>query len=50
MFYLVQSIRYGFLGQSDVSIWLALGVTASLAVPAYLWSQWLFSSGRRLKD
>jgi ABC-2 type transport system permease protein len=50
MFYLVQSIRYGFLGTSDVSIWLALGVTAALAVPAFLWSHWLFATGRRLKD
>jgi ABC-2 type transport system permease protein len=50
MFYLVQSVRYGFLGTSDVSVWLALGVTASLAVPAFLWSHWLFATGRRLKD
>ncbi len=49
LFYLVQAIRFGFLGESDVSIWLALGVTAALAVPAYLWAQWLFSSGRKLK-
>jgi ABC-2 type transport system permease protein len=49
VFYLVQGIRYGFLGESDVSVWLSLGVTAALAVPAYLWAQWLFSSGRKLK-
>ncbi len=49
LFYLVQAMRYGFLGTSDVSIWLALGVTAALALPAYLWAQWLFSTGRRLK-
>jgi ABC-2 type transport system permease protein len=49
MFYLVQSIRYGFLGTSDVSVWLALGVTAALAVPAFLWSHWLFATGRKLK-
>jgi ABC-2 type transport system permease protein len=49
MFYLVQSIRYGFLGVSDVSVWLALGVTAALAVPAFLWSHWLFATGRKLK-
>jgi ABC-2 type transport system permease protein len=50
MFYLVQSVRYGFLGTSDVSIWLALGVTASLAIPAFLWSHWLFATGRKLKS
>jgi ABC-2 type transport system permease protein len=49
VFYLVQAIRFGFLGESDVSIWLALGVTAALAIPAYLWAQWLFTSGRKLK-
>lgn len=49
LFYLVNAIRYGFLGTSDVSVALSLGVTAALAIPTYLWAQWLFSSGRRLK-
>jgi ABC-2 type transport system permease protein len=49
LFYLVDSVRFGFLGESDVSIWLSLAVTAALAVPAYLWAQYLFSSGKRLK-
>ena len=26
-------VRYGFLGTSDVSVWLSLGVTAALALP-----------------
>src|SRR4051794_29156 len=50
LFYLVNGVRFGFLGHSDVSVWLSLGVTAALAIPAYLWAQWLFTSGRRLKD
>jgi ABC-2 type transport system permease protein len=49
LFYLVNAVRFGFLGESDVSVWLSLGVTAALAIPAYLWAQYLFSSGRRLK-
>ena len=49
LFYLVQAVRFGFLGTSDVSIWLALGVTGALAIPAYLWAQWLFTTGRKLK-
>lgn len=49
IFYMVQAMRYGLLGESDVSIWLSLGVTAALAIPAYLWAQWLFTSGRKLK-
>ena len=50
IFYLVNAVRYGFLAESDVSVWLSLGVTAALAVPVYGWSQWLFTTGRRLKD
>jgi ABC-2 type transport system permease protein len=49
VFYLVNAVRYGFLGTSDASVWLCLGVTAALAIPTYLWSQWLFTSGRKLK-
>ncbi|HEX2416449.1 MAG TPA: ABC transporter permease, partial [Thermoleophilaceae bacterium] len=49
VFYLVNAVRFGFLGESDVSFWLSLGVTAALAIPAFLWAQYLFSSGKRLK-
>ena len=49
VFYLVNGVRFGFLGESDVSVWLSLGVTAALAVPTFLWAQYLFSSGKRLK-
>jgi ABC-2 type transport system permease protein len=49
VFYLVNAVRFGFLGESDVSIWLSLGVTAALAIPVFLWAQHLFASGRRLK-
>jgi ABC-2 type transport system permease protein len=50
LFYLVDAVRFGFLGHSDVSIWVSLGVVAALAVPAYLWAQYLFTTGKRLKD
>lgn len=50
IFYLVNAVRFGFLGESDVSVWLSLGVTAALAVPTYLWALHLFSTGKRLKD
>jgi len=49
IFYLVNAVRYGFLGTSDVPIGLALGVTAALAAGAVAWSSWLFATGRRLK-
>jgi ABC-2 type transport system permease protein len=50
LFYLIDAVRFGFLGQSDVPIWLSLGVVAALAIPAYLWAQYLFTTGKRLKD
>ena len=49
IFYLVQAVRYGFLGTSDVSIALALAVTGALAAIVVAWSAWLFRTGRRLK-
>lgn len=50
IFYLISAVRYGFLGTSDVSVALALGVTAALAAVAVAWSSWLFATGRRLKS
>jgi ABC-2 type transport system permease protein len=50
VFYLVNAVRYGFLGESDVSILLSLAVTAGLAIPAYAWAQYLFTTGKRLKS
>jgi ABC-2 type transport system permease protein len=49
VFYLVQAVRYGFLGTSDVPIGLALLVLAALALTMVAWSSWLFATGRRLK-
>jgi len=50
VFYLVNAVRFGFLGEADVSVWLSLGVTAALAVPTYAWAQYLFTTGKKLKD
>jgi ABC-2 type transport system permease protein len=49
LFYLVNAVRYGFIGQGDVSPALSLAVVAAIALPLYGWAQWLFSTGRRLK-
>ena len=49
IFYLVNAVRYGFLGSSDVPIGIALGVTALFALGFVLWSAAMFRSGRRLK-
>lgn len=49
IFYIVNSVRYGVLGTSDVSVALSFGVTAAIAVAVVAWSQYLFATGRRLK-
>jgi ABC-2 type transport system permease protein len=49
IFYLLNAVRYGFLGTSDVSVVLSLGVTGALAAAMVGWSSWLFATGRRLK-
>ncbi|MDP2710326.1 MAG: ABC transporter permease [Solirubrobacteraceae bacterium] len=49
IFFLINAIRYGFLGTSDVPIGIALAVTAALALACAAWSAAMFRSGRRLK-
>jgi ABC-2 type transport system permease protein len=49
LFYVVETIRYGFLGTSDVSPWIAFAVVAAMCLALLAWSQWLFTSGRKLK-
>lgn len=49
LFYVVDATRYGFLGASDVNPLISLGVVAVITVALVTWSQFLFSSGHRLK-
>jgi ABC-2 type transport system permease protein len=49
IFYLINAVRYGFLGTADVSVALSLAVTAAMAAVCVAWSSWLFATGRRLK-
>jgi ABC-2 type transport system permease protein len=49
LFYVVEAVRYGFLGTSDVSPWIAFAVVAAMCLALLAWSQWLFTSGRKLK-
>jgi ABC-2 type transport system permease protein len=49
IFYLINAIRYGFLGTSDVPIGIALAVTAAFAIGCATWSATMFRSGRKLK-
>ena len=49
IFFLVNAVRYGFLGTSDVPIAVALAVTALLAAATVAWSAAMFRSAKRLK-
>jgi ABC-2 type transport system permease protein len=49
LFYVIQAMREGFLGVSDVPVLLSLGVMAALSAVMVAWSSWLFSTGRTLK-
>jgi ABC-2 type transport system permease protein len=49
LFYIVDAIRYGFLGISDVAPAISISVTVALAAAMFWWSVWLFRSGHKLK-
>jgi ABC-2 type transport system permease protein len=49
LYYLIDAVRHGFLGASDVPIGISLAVGAALAAGCISWSAWLFATGRRLK-
>jgi ABC-2 type transport system permease protein len=49
LFYVVDAVRYGFLGVSDVNPAISFGVLAAMSLGLLAWSQYLFTSGRRLK-
>jgi len=49
IFYLMNAVRYGFLGTSDVPVEIALAVTAAMAAAVAAWSASMFRTGKRLK-
>jgi len=49
LFYVVDAVRYGFLGVSDVNPAISFTVLAVMSLGLLAWSQHLFTSGRRLK-
>ena len=49
LYYLIDAVRHGFLGTSDVPVGISLGVAAVLAAGCVAWSSRLFATGRRLK-
>jgi ABC-2 type transport system permease protein len=50
IFYIVQVMRIGFIGDADLRAGIALAVLWGMAVLLTVWSLALFRSGRRLKD
>ena len=49
IFYMVDAVRYGYLGVSDVNFGLSIAVTLVLAALMFAWSSWIFRTGYRLK-
>jgi ABC-2 type transport system permease protein len=49
LYYLIDAVRHGFLGQSDVPVGISLAVGVALAAACVAWSCRLFATGRRLK-
>jgi ABC-2 type transport system permease protein len=49
LFYVVDAIRYGFLGTSDVGAGISFAVVTAMSLALLAWAQYLFSSGRKLK-
>jgi ABC-2 type transport system permease protein len=50
VFYIVQTLRIGFLGSGDIPAGVALGVLWAFAAALSAWSLLVFRSGRRLKQ
>lgn len=49
LFYVVDAMRYGFLGHADAPPAVSFAVVAVIAGALVLWSHYLFASGHRLK-
>lgn len=49
LFYVVDAVRYGFLGTSEVGAGISFAVLLAMTAALLAWAQYLFSSGRKLK-
>ncbi len=49
LWYIIDAVRHGFLGRSDVPVGLSLAVGAAMAAICVAWSAFLFATGRKLK-
>ncbi len=48
--YMVNAFRYGFLGISDVDIWLCFAVLIGLTILFFLITLWMFIRGAGFKN
>jgi ABC-2 type transport system permease protein len=48
--YMVNGFRYGFLGITDVNLWLSFGILATLSLALLILNWWLFKTGRGLRS
>jgi ABC-2 type transport system permease protein len=49
LFYVVDAVRYGFLGVSEAGAWVSYLVLFTMTAALIAWAQYLFTSGRKLK-
>ena len=50
VFYMIDSLRYGFLGVSDMSPWISISILAVFQVSSMGLSLWIFKTGYRLQS
>lgn len=50
LLYMIDGLRYGFLGVGDVSVGLSLGITTILFVITFSITSWMFQTGYKLKS
>lgn len=49
-YYMIDGFRYGFLGVSDVNVWLSLSIITGFALLTSVWCLWLLSTGYKLRS
>jgi ABC-2 type transport system permease protein len=48
--YMVEGLRFGFLGVSSTSPWLGLAITGAVAAASTAWAAWMFATGYKLRS
>jgi ABC-2 type transport system permease protein len=48
--YMVEGLRFGFLGVSSTSPWLGLCITGTVATVSTAWAAWMFATGYKLRS